>query len=151
MLGSARLHGTCPLCIIAAMRHAALLCELPSLDDDDDDVLEELVPQDTESILEERPVQRAHCAEAVRPCPWVACRFHLYLDVRADGVLRVNFPDREPDEMMASCSLDLAEDGPRTLEQVAGLMGMSKERARQIEEGALVKLRVHLAKGYIRG
>jgi hypothetical protein len=133
------------------MRHAALCEELPSLDgDDDDDVLEELLPLGAESIPEERPPTRGHCAEAVRPCPWVSCRFHLYLDVRADGVLRVNFPDREPDEMLASCAIDLAEDGPRTLEQVAGLMGMSKERARQIEEGALVKLRTHLAKGYIR-
>lgn len=133
------------------MRHAAVAEELPSLDGDDDDVLAELLPlAEPESIPEEKPVTRGHCAEAVRPCPWVSCRFHLYLDVRADGVLRVNFPDREPDEMMASCALDLATDGPRTLEQVAGLMGMSKERARQIEEGALVKLKTHLAKGYIR-
>ena len=105
---------------------------------------------DDESIPEKMPRTRAECQNGVRPCPWVRCRHHLYLDVRADNVVRINFADRDPTEMLATCALDLAEDGPRTLEQVAGLMGMSKERARQIEEAALVKLRVDLAKGYIR-
>lgn len=89
----------------------------------------------------ERPPDRSICEKGVRPCPYVSCRYHLYLDVRGDGVLRINFPNLEPDEMIASCSLDMAEDGPRTLDQVAGLMGMSKERARQLEASALSKLR----------
>lgn len=88
-----------------------------------------------------RPLNRVQCAEGARPCPWVSCRYNLYLDVRGDGVLRVNFPNLEPDEMVASCALDMAEDGPRTLDQVAALMGMSKERARQLEASAMVKLR----------
>ena len=91
--------------------------------------------------LHRRPVDRAECESGPRPCPWVGCRFNLYLDVRADGVMRVNFPDRDPDGMTASCSLDLASDGPRTLDQVATLMGMSRERARQIEEQAMSQLR----------
>lgn len=88
-----------------------------------------------------RPLKRGECEQGVRPCPFVLCRYNLYLDVRGDGVLRVNFPDKEPDEMLASCALDMAEDGPRTLDQVAALMGMSKERARQLEVSALEKLR----------
>lgn len=91
--------------------------------------------------LHRRPRDRSECESGPRPCPWVACRFNLYLDVRADGVMRVNFPDRDPDGMTASCSLDLASDGPRTLDQVATLMGMSRERARQIEEQAMTQLR----------
>jgi hypothetical protein len=94
-----------------------------------------------------KPQTRSECVEGVRPCPWVSCRFNLYLDVRGDGVLRLNFPDREPDEMLSSCALDLAEDGPRTLEQVAGLMGMSKERARQLEAVAMDKMRGDLGHG----
>lgn len=90
---------------------------------------------------EPRPLKRGECEQGVRPCPFVLCRYNLYLDVRGDGVLRVNFPDKEPDEMLASCALDMAEDGPRTLDQVAALMGMSKERARQLEVSALEKLR----------
>jgi len=93
------------------------------------------------NVVPLRPMKRGHCENGVRPCPFVICRYNLYLDIRGDGVLRVNFPNLEPDEMMASCALDMAEDGPRTLDQVAGLMGMSKERARQIEASALAKLR----------
>jgi hypothetical protein len=88
----------------------------------------------------DRPRTRADCLRAKRPCPWVTCRHHLYLDIRADGVVRVNFPSG-PRSMLATCALDLAEDGPRTLDQVSMLMGMSRERVRQIEERALVKLR----------
>ena len=88
-----------------------------------------------------RPQTRADCASVPRPCPWVSCRFNLYLDVRSDGVLRFNFPDREPHEMPASCALDMASDGPRTLDAVAGLMGMSKERARQLEASGLAQIR----------
>ena len=96
-----------------------------------------------------RPKTREECKNVPRPCPYVTCRYNLYLDIRGDGVLRINFPDREPEEMLASCSLDLAEDGPRTLDSVAGLMGMSKERARQIEASAMQKLRKALgAKEY---
>lgn len=88
-----------------------------------------------------RPPNRSVCEQGVRPCPYVSCRYHLYLDVRGDGVLRVNFPDREADELLASCALDMSEDGPRTLDQVAALMGMSKERARQLESSAMEKIR----------
>jgi len=88
-----------------------------------------------------RPSSREQCRGGVRPCPWVSCRYNLYLDVRRDGIIKLNFPDRDPDEMVTSCALDLAEDGPRTLDQVAVLMGMSRERARQIEEGAMAQVR----------
>jgi DNA-directed RNA polymerase sigma subunit (sigma70/sigma32) len=46
--------------------------------------------------------------------------------------------------MLASCALDMSDDGPRTLDQVAALMGMSKERARQLEASAFAKLRLAL-------
>lgn len=97
---------------------------------------------------DERPATRAGCASIPRPCPFVSCRHHLYLDVRADGSLKINFPDREPDELAFSCSLDLAEDGPRTLDSIAALMTMSKERARQIESEAFDKLYVSLPRAY---
>lgn len=88
-----------------------------------------------------KPTNRDECANVPRPCPFVSCRYNLYLDVRNDGVLRINFPDREPHEMTASCALDLASDGPRTLDAIAGLMGMSKERARQLERTGLWQVR----------
>lgn len=88
-----------------------------------------------------RPQKRADCAEVPRPCPFIACRYNLYLDVREDGGIRFNFPDREPDEMTASCVLDLAADGPRTLDLIGALMGVSKERARQLEAAGLRKVK----------
>jgi len=112
-------------------------------------ILDSMDEPDAETIRllpDARPPDRALCANGVRPCPYVSCRYHLYLDVRGDGVLRVNFPDREPDELLASCALDMSEDGPRTLDQVAGLMGMSKERARQLEASGMEKLRAALGK-----
>jgi hypothetical protein len=29
----------------------------------------------------ERPRTRAECKDEPRPCPWVACKHHLYLDI----------------------------------------------------------------------
>jgi len=88
-----------------------------------------------------KPKRRSECLDGPRPCPWVSCRYHLYLDIRADGVLRINFPDRDPHEMAFTCALDMANDGPRTLDQVAGLLGMSRERVRQIEEKVLHRMK----------
>lgn len=98
--------------------------------------------------LPPRPASRRECASGPRPCPWVSCRHHLYLDVRADGSLKLNFPDREPEDLAVSCSLDLAEDGPRTLDAIAALMNMSKERARQLETAAFDKLYATMPRAY---
>lgn len=93
-----------------------------------------------------KPRYRDECADVPRPCPFVSCRYNLYLDVREDGSLKINFPDREPWEMTASCALDLASDGPRTLDIIGGLMGVSKERARQLERTGTNKLRARVRK-----
>ena len=42
----------------------------------------------------------------------------------------------------ASCALDVADDGPTSLHEVAAVMGMSAERIRQIEASALRRLRI---------
>ena len=39
--------------------------------------------------------------------------------------------------MMESCSLDTADAGPHTLEEVAVLLNVSRERVRQLEEAGL--------------
>jgi DNA-directed RNA polymerase sigma subunit (sigma70/sigma32) len=38
---------------------------------------------------------------------------------------------------MESCSLDTADAGPHTLEEVAVLLNVSRERVRQLEEAGL--------------
>lgn len=83
----------------------------------------------------ERPKTRADCARVPRPCPYVACKYNLYLDVTDTGSIIKNFPHLEPDQMPAdqSCALDLAERGPMTLEDIATVTNLTRERIRQVE------------------
>lgn len=81
----------------------------------------------------DRPKTRADCASGPRPCPWVSCRHHLYLDVGAGGSVKINHPGKEPDELAESCALDVADRGDLTLEQVGDVMNLTRERVRQIE------------------
>lgn len=88
------------------------------------------------------PRTRGDCFRVERPCPYVGCKHHLYLDVSArTGSVKLNFPDLEFDELSQSCALDVAANGPRKLEDVADLMNLTRERARQIENNAMRKLR----------
>lgn len=86
------------------------------------------------------PETRGDCVLGVRPCPYVSCAHHLYLDVNRNGSLTLNFPDLEPDQMGESCSLDIAEQGGVTLEDVGALMNLTRERIRQIEIAGLETL-----------
>jgi len=92
----------------------------------------------------ERPLTRADCADIVRPCPYVGCKHHLYLDVNKDtGNIRINFPDREPEQMPknGSCVLDVTDEGSVTLEQAGTYINLTRERIRQVEAAGLDKLR----------
>lgn len=96
----------------------------------------------------ERPQTRADCVEGPRPCPYVSCKYHLYLDVSAKtGAIKLNFPNLEVEDMPVSCALDVADNGGTTLEGVGGLMNLTRERARQIETFALYQLRKKLDQG----
>jgi hypothetical protein len=86
------------------------------------------------------PVTRADCVDGPRPCPLVSCRYHLYLEVAPSGNVRLNFPDIPPEEMVVSCSLDLADEGPLTLDQLAQVMNLTRERARQVQDLALGRI-----------
>lgn len=91
----------------------------------------------------ERPSCRSECSEAQRPCPWVACKHHLYLDVNPKtGSIKINFPDLEPWQLSHSCSLDVAKRGGTTLEEVGEIMNLTRERIRQVEVRGLKKLRL---------
>ncbi len=91
-----------------------------------------------------RPVTRAECqVEADRPCPWVSCKHHLYLDVNPDtGSIKINFPDLEVWQMPETCSLDVADRGGITLEEVGEIMNLTRERIRQVEVRGLLKLKM---------
>lgn len=77
-----------------------------------------------------RPRTRLDCADVPRPCPYSACRHHLESDDDLGPFFIVPI----------SCSLDVADGGPHTLDEVAPLLNLSRERVRQIEQAALEKL-----------
>ncbi len=90
---------------------------------------------------------------ATDPCPFVRCRHHLAADVMPqwspsrDPAVKVNFPQLETAiDLPETCSLRAASLNPdgMTLEQVAELMNITRERIRQIEEGAMDKARQHM-------
>lgn len=89
----------------------------------------------------EKPRMRAECAEGARPCPYVSCKHHLFLDVSArTGAIKLNFPDLEVWDMNETCALDIADRGGTTLEDVGAIMNLTRERIRQVEVKALAKL-----------
>ena len=94
-------------------------------------------------IDEPRPRMRAECENDIRPCPWVACKHHLYLDVNPEtGSIKINFPDLEPWEMNETCALDVADRSGITLEEVGENMNLTRERIRQVEVRGLLKLKM---------
>lgn len=103
-----------------------------------------------EEPLPARPSCRAECADVPRPCPFVSCRFSLYLDVSSRGALRLNFPALEPGEMPAesSCALDVAERGGRLEDEVAAALNINRRWVQKIEARAFRKLQ-HRAAGLL--
>lgn len=87
-----------------------------------------------------RPKTRGECEHAPRPCPWVSCRHHLYADIK-ERTGRLLVQDDEPWDLPETCSLDVANHGGETLEYIGALLGLTRERVRQIEDIALRKVR----------
>ena len=90
-----------------------------------------------------RPRTRGDCAEGARPCPYVSCKYNLYVDVNPrTGSVKMNFPDKELWELSETCALDVADRAGITLEEVGVIMNLTRERVRQLEMRGLTKLRV---------
>lgn len=70
-----------------------------------------------------RPVTRGDCAAVARPCPHTECRYWL-----AGG------------RTGESCALDVADRGGVALEELGDILGVTRERARQVEEKAMERL-----------
>lgn len=95
-----------------------------------------------EVVEYDRPKNRTECRGGPRPCLYVSCKHHLYLDVNPEtGSIKLNFPDLEPWELEETCALDVAERGGITLEEVGEILNLTRERIRQLEVSALHKLR----------
>lgn len=82
-----------------------------------------------------------------RPCHLANCRYHMAHEW-VIWALRAGRGEPEIIERILrdpSCALDLAKSGPLTLQEVGDLLGVSRERVRQIEAGAIERLRDRLA------
>jgi hypothetical protein len=69
------------------------------------------------------------------PCAHHECRYHLAHRGYWEHEIQ---PNRD-------CSLDLANEGPHTQDEVAAALGMSTERVRQLEQHAFESLRLEPA------
>lgn len=96
-----------------------------------------------------RPRRRGECVEVTRPCPYVACRYNLFLDVvdhatpqqRSQRVL-LHGQDPLKADPAASCALDVAERGPQSATDIATLLHVTTARVSQIIDRANRRLRV---------
>lgn len=98
-----------------------------------------------EGVAYTRPVTRGDCLQgenAQRPCPFVSCKHHLYLDVSPrTGAVKLNFPHMEVWDLHESCALDVAGRDGVTLDELGTVMNLTRERIRQLETRGLSKLR----------
>lgn len=91
----------------------------------------------------ERPRVRGDCEGGDRPCPFVGCRYHTYLDInRQNGSIVFNHPGKQPEDISpaTSCALDVAARGGTRLEEVGVVLNVTRERIRQIEQKALHRI-----------
>lgn len=98
-----------------------------------------------------RPLTRGDCVDGPRPCPWVGCYYNLrILDVASRGRLKIRKLGVLSD-IPQTCVLDVADrygiefksgSGPSkvTLAQIGNYFGVTQERVRQIEKGAIEKV-----------
>ena len=90
-----------------------------------------------DAVAADLPWTREMCEMLPRPCPVTEC--HYYWAQNPCGARR---PSRA-DGVMVGCYLDHVEAHPggETLEDIGELMGITRERVRQIEASALRNLR----------
>lgn len=77
------------------------------------------------------PTTRAECVEGPRPCPHVTCRYHIWPDAKRGTRIEA---------MTETCALDVADRGGVTLPELGEILGVTKERAMQLEKAALAKV-----------
>lgn len=103
---------------------------------------------EADGLTFERPRTRGDCENGPRPCPWVSCRHHLYLEVTEAGSVQIRHPGKSPHELEHSCALDEAARGGLALRDVGDRLGaLEPELVRQVEIRALDTVRVVLQAG----
>ncbi|HNW15103.1 MAG TPA: sigma factor-like helix-turn-helix DNA-binding protein [bacterium] len=94
-----------------------------------------------------KPKTRAECLRMRRPCLFITCKYHLFLDVNPSTMsIKFNFPEKEIWDLNHTCALDIADKGGATLEKIGVAMNLTRERVRQIEMRAINKLKKNIKK-----
>lgn len=98
-----------------------------------------------------RPATRDECIDMPRPCPFVGCRYHLYLDSSPLGSVKFNFGDHQEAlaQMPETCSLDVADQGEHDMTTMAAYLNVTPARVQQEVAGALQKLRMYGLNGQL--
>ena len=111
--------------------------------------LQEIEPDVLEELETSRPKYRYQCRNGFRPCIYLSCKYHLFIDVNPkSGSIKFNFPDQEVWELEETCALDIAERGGMTLEELGKMFNLTRERIRQYERAGLDKLRETLGEDF---
>jgi hypothetical protein len=84
------------------------------------------------------------CRRIPGRCPHSVCRFNLTAE-RRDNRGAKSAETHLP-VVREACTLEAAEHGGMTLEEIAARLALSRERVRQIESGALAKLWLRLGR-----
>lgn len=113
---------------------------MPPLRKAEKEAARELAP--IKRLLVLRPKTRDDCRNGPRPCPWVGCRRHLYLDVNPrNGSIKYNFPGMALEDLEETCASDVEERGGVSLQKVGDLINVTLERVRQIQQTGVAKIR----------
>ena len=82
------------------------------------------------------PETRGDCLLGMRPCPWIRCRYHMIWVVNCKPHLWHRLSDDDIVaqilELPETCVLDVADRGGETLQNIGAILGISRERVRQM-------------------
>ena len=90
----------------------------------------------------DRPKTRGDCSAGPRPCPWVGCRHHLFLNVTPKGTIQFleGSDVAALADMPDTCSLDVADRGPEEYANLGPRLHMTAFGARLSGAKAIVRL-----------
>ena len=112
----------------------------------DEDLIEVVFPI-VPDVFERYPKPRCRddCLGLPRPCPYVSCWWHTYLDLKPNGEVVYNWGNRPVEDIpyWGSCVLDLADGGGIEEEELSEVLGMEIGAFRRFYESILRKLRHH--------
>lgn len=95
-----------------------------------------------------RPKTTGECGslgDPLEPCPYVSCKYHLYLDVSPEtGAIKINHPDKELHELEATCALKVADRGGVSEPEIGRMLNVVREMAGILVDRGVEKVKRHL-------